>query len=346
MKPLLFATCMLLGSSLYGSVKKPAEQQPPPFDADLFRKDEQVVTPSVEFLYWMVDEGSLDYALTMQNSAWGPVSYAQGNYETASFNLDPGFRLGFSFFRASRFWEVKWIYTRMECDGSDTTYKPDPTTQYLTGTWPQIFTNPLSRATSRTHLYYNTFDMLIDRVFLPNPHLRLRLLGGATVAWMHQDWKVRYYDTTSFSTTIRNRWRFIGGGLKIGTMIDWFWTENIYATFLGTTGALMGTYKNSALQKTNFQPDDSYDTATPVRDATLRDARPAFTAQVVIGPSWQKNFAHNRVEVFAGYELNVWLNLQEIYRSTSGSPSAAKETWLSTSMLSLQGLTTRLTVDF
>ena len=80
------------------------------------------------------------------------------------------------------------------------------------------------------------------------------------------------------------------------------------------------------------------------------DVRPTFTIQGIFGPSWQKNFCSMRAEVFAGYEINTWFNLQEMYRSgggtVNGSPENAKQTWLSNAAIALQGLTTRVTLDF
>lgn len=318
-----------------------------PFDADLFRKDEQIYAAHAEFLYWSVAEGNLDYATKMRHSAWGPSNcYAQGRAETASYNLDPGFRLGLHYFRAPHYWEIKWQYTRMTSRGQNSAHKSSVASKFLTGTWPQLALSPLSEATSHIHLNYNVFDMLADRVFFPNPHLRLRVVGGALAAWMDQDWKVRYTDSTPNSTTIRNRWHFVGAGLKTGTTVDWYWTRDLYMTGLGSFAVLMGTYSNRAKQTTTLAPDVGYDTSIPLRDVGYHDVRPTVTAQMILGPSWQKNFPHNRVELFAGFEMNIWFNLQEIYRSTSGTPQAAKETWVSTGLLALYGLTTRLTVDF
>gem|GEM_PF-4211976 len=73
---------------------------------------------------------------------------------------------------------------------------------------------------------------------------------------------------------------------------------------------------------------------------------PAFQSQFYFGPSYQKNFPNQRLEIFVGYELVTWLNLQEIYHSTSGAPSDPKETWINTSALALQGLTARASIDF
>jgi hypothetical protein len=319
----------------------------PPFDADLFRKDVEVFSAHGEFLFWRVQEGCLDYAMTMNQSAWGPSNcYANGNFKSATFGGDPGFRLGLSFFRAPKYWEVRAGYTRLTAEGNNSAHKPSSSTEYLTGTWPQIFTSPVAKAKSHIHMNYNVADLCVDRVFNPNPHLRLRFLGGGLVGWINQDWRITYNDSFNNYTKISNRWKFIGGGLKIGTMVDWYWGRDVYITANSSLGALLGSYKNKAKQTTNFPIDVSYNTSLPVRDAHFSDVRPTFTAQFIFGPSYQKNFTKNRIELFAGYELNVWLNLQEIYRSTSGSGSAAKETWINSSMIALQGLTTRLTIDF
>ncbi len=316
-------------------------------EPDLFRKDEQIYSGSAEFLYWTVAEGGLDYAQKMRHAAWGPTpSYAQGRYENASYDMDPGVRVALLYFRALHYWEVKWQYTRMTNRGKNHAGKPGVGQKFLTGTWPQITDQPLSGAHSRIHLNYNVFDWLIDRVFIPNPHLRLRVVGGALAAWMDQDWKVFYTDSTSSYTTIRNKWHFVGAGLKTGTMFDWYWTGDLYMTAQGFLGLLMGKYSNHAKQTTTFQPAAGDNTSIPIRDTSYHDVRPAVTAQMLIGPSYQKNFCHNRIEIFAGFEMNMWFNLQEVYRSTAGTASQAKETWINSSLLALYGLTTRLTVDF
>lgn len=316
-------------------------------DPDLFKKDAQIYSGHVEFLYWSLTEGGLDYALKMRHDAWGPTpSFAQGSFENATYGVDPGFRIGLHYFRAPHYWEVKWQYTRMTSRGENDVKKPEAATEFLTGTWPQISTSPLTRAKSNIHFNYNVIDMIIDRVFFPNPHLRLRVLGGGVVAWMNQDWNVHYFDSIANTTHIRNRWSYAGGGLKIGTLVDWYWTWDLYMTALASFGVLIGGYSNHAKQTTTFQPDPADNTAVPIRNTSYNDVRPTFTAQMLLGPSWQKNFSCNRVEVFAGFEMNTWLNLQEVYRSTSGDPSAAKETWINSSMLAFYGLTTRVTVDF
>lgn len=316
-------------------------------EPDLFRRYEQVFSANAEFLYWNIGEGALDFALKMKQDAWGPTpSFAQGDFEKATFGYDPGFRLGFLFFRALHFWEIRWQYTRLTSRGHNHIEKPDAPLEFLTGTFPHILTNPLTAAHSRIHLNYNAFDWLVDRVFFPNPHLRLRVVGGGTLAWISQDWKVLYNDATLNFTTVRNRWSFVGAGLKAGTMVDWYWTWDLYMTAQGFCGILMGSYSNRAEQNTTFQPTGADNPEVPVRNAHYSDARGTVTAQMLFGPSYQKNFSCSRMELFAGFEVNTWFNLQEVYRSTQAAAALAKETWINTGLLTLYGLTTRLTIDF
>lgn len=327
---------------------EPQQQTPPPFDADLFNKNHQCISGHVSFLYWTVDERALDYSIQMQNSAWGgdsSTSYAQGNIESATYNLDPGFRIALSYFRAPKEWEVWGQYTRITVRGKDEVGKPSNNTEFLTGTWPQITTLPLSGAHSYIHMNYNVFDMMADRYFHPNPHLRLRLLGGPVVTWIDQNWVVKYTDSTPNTTKITNWWRYIGGGIRGGFMGDWFWTSDIYVTGLVSTGVLIGSYVNRSKIQTTF-PVVGVDTNIPVQDTRYSDVHPAFTAQVMFGPSWQKNFSTHRVEVFAGYEINLWANIHEVFRSTGGSPAASKQLWINSGLIALQGLTSRVTIDF
>ncbi len=322
---------------------------PPPcssYDFDLYHKDLEIWFASGEFLYWTVDEGALDYAERMKQPAWSPTaSYASGTVESASFDISPGVRIGVGYFNAPKYWIVQAEYTHLISTGKDRVERPTGAGEFLTGTWPQITTSPLAHAHSKIFFDYNLFDLLIDRVFFPNPHLRLKAQGGITAAWMHQDWKVEYFDGGGGDTTIRNRWRYIGGGLRSGLSVDWYWGNHVYLTAGSSFALYMGSYQNQAKQTTTVQPLGS-DASLPVRDSNYNDTRPACALEFTLGPSFQKNFGCNRVELFVGYEINGWFNLQEIRRSTSGSPSEAKETWMSTSMLALQGLTTRFTVDF
>jgi hypothetical protein len=235
----------------------------------------------------------------------------------------------------------------MTSRGHSSAGKPDPTTEYLNGTWPQVLTEPLAGAETSVHLNYNVADFLVDRYFIPNPHLRMRAVAGITGAWMDQNWSIFYYDSSLRNTHIRSRWNYGGVGLKIGTMVDWFWTNDLYLSARASLGALMGHYRNRTKQTATNPPTVGVEnTAIPLRNADYTDTRPATSLQLLLGPSYQKSFSSMRLEAFVGYELTVWANLQEVYRSTAGSATAAKETLMNTGLLSFQGVTARITTDF
>jgi len=334
---------------------KPTQAPPPPaWDANLFRSDKQVVSGHLEFLYWKAQEGCLDYAVKMKSPAWttsvATGTLAVGDYKNGSFDFDPGLRVSLSYFRAPKEWEVWASYTRLTSRGRDSASKPGETDLFLSPTWegPVFFTLPLLQAKSSTHLNYNVADAMANRYFHPNAHLRLRLLGGITAAWMSQNWVIQYF-TSSVAQQARtqNQWEFGGAGFRFGVMADWFWTSDIYMTARGTVGALMGFYKNQTKSTTTVANNPGTDNpALPLSNTTYRDGRATLTMQAMLGPSWQKNFTSTRVEVFAGYEINTWSNLQEVFRSGGPGLSGPTQTLINSSLLSFQGLTTRLTMDF
>src|SRR5690606_1854357 len=133
----------------FGTPKKKELPPPPPYDFDLFHKDLEVWFGSAELRYWTVNEGALDYAQKMKQPAWSPTaSYASGTVQNASYNLDPGVRVGVGYFNAPKYWIVQAEYTHFITRGKNSAEKPEASDEFLTGTWPQITTNPLVHAHS------------------------------------------------------------------------------------------------------------------------------------------------------------------------------------------------------
>lgn len=336
---------LVLGNTLHA--KNNTQQKIQPEEEDLFRKDIAAVILNGEFLYWTVSEGALDYALVMKQPSWGPDNvYANGSYKKASYDWDPGFRVGIGYYNAPKYWEVKGEYARMVIDGSDSVNAPSEANRFLTGTFPQIISAPLTSANSHIKMKYNLADLVVDRIFIPNPHLRIKVAGGLTFAHIKQNWVVNYFNSQSQNTKTRNRWKFWGPGFRLGILFDWFWGKDFYLTGRSTFAFLVGRYKNLSWAKTNYEPSASYNSDIAFKDAEYKHNKPAFTGQFLLGPSWQKSFTCARVEIFAGYEFTGWFNLHEIYRSSSGIANIEKETFINRELLAMHGLTTRLTVDF
>ncbi len=351
MKTFLFA--VLLSTYTYGYImpastedeKKVPEQGD--FDYDLYTRDQKTYFVDAEFLYWTALEGGLDYSLEMKGPAWGPsAALAQGDYQRAKYDWKPGFRVGLGYFNAPKFWATWMNYTWIHIRGDDHANNPDNAEKFLLATYPQVFTGSLEKACSDITLHYNMVDWLFARIFNPNPHLRLRLFGGLTFGWMDQEWKLRYFGFNEELTFIKNEWSYIGGGPRFGIGIDWYWFKNIYFTTRTSFAMAVGKYKNHAFLQTNIALDPDDNPSMPLQDSNYKDWRSAVSFNFAFGPSWQKSFCKGRAELFAGYEITNWFNLQEIYRSTQSGVGLPKETRITDGLLTLHGLTMRLTLDF
>jgi hypothetical protein len=342
-----FAAALVLGGALNAADSSP----PPTYDADLFKKDRKAIFTNLEALYWATEESGLDYALKMKGPAWGPSNvFASGRYQRANFGWDPGFRLSVGYFNAPHYWDAYLQYTYFVNQGHSEAHKPHPANQFLTGTWPQPDPNSttpaLTKATSDVALHYHLIDLIATRRFHPNPHFRMRLFAGMSMAWLKQFWKIHYVDNSGHKSNIRNHWRFTGPGIKTGLTLDWYLGRaDIYLTGTATGGFFGGYYRNVSKQTTTFTAT-GFDSSIPIRNAHYRDVRVAGLAQISAGPSWQKAFAKMRTEIFLGYEVNLWMNLHEVFRSSSGTPQAPKETWKDQSAIALQGFTLRWNLDF
>ncbi|HSX03683.1 MAG TPA: Lpg1974 family pore-forming outer membrane protein [Rhabdochlamydiaceae bacterium] len=301
---------------------------------------------SLEFLYWTVQEGALDYAIHMNHPAPAAAAFATGDYKIADFDWSPGFRAVLGFYRAPHYWEVFGQYTWFYSKGSNRAFAPSEAGEFLSATWGEMTTPPLQSAESHISLHYHIGDLLVTRVFDPNPHLRMRWVGGITTAFIEQSWRIDYYNFSLGHDHIKNKWKFAGGGLRIGITVDWFWTGSIYLSGKASVATLVGAYHNHAKQTTNAA---GFDPKIPVRNVIYNSPRFAFQSQILIGPSYQKSYCWPRewdLEVFVGYEFNAWFNLQEVYRSTQSLPGFPKETNLETGVLGFHGLSLRATIGF
>lgn len=324
------------------------------YDADLFNKDKKVFFVSGEFLYWLVNESALQYAIKMDSQPWSQTQdiTASGKYQNSDFHWAPGLRVSAGYFNAPHFWDIFAQYTYLPSSGHAKTEAPTKSGEYLVGTWqePGVHTEspaaPLAKASSHINLNYNVFDMLISRRFMPNEHFRMNLFGGLTGAVLNQHWSVHYTDTNSVESLVRNRWRFDGLGVRSGMKLDWYMdAADLYLTGAASGALLSGWYKNVAKQKSSLNIP-GVDPTLPVGSTIYEDHRLVATTQIFFGPSWQKRFKSVRTELVAGYELTIWSNLQEVYRSNASLATDTKTPWINTSLLTLQGLTARFTIDF
>ena len=331
--------------------KQTSNQRKTSYDTDLFHKDQKVYFVNAEFLYWIVNEGALDYALQMKNPAWGNPTQGVGHYKIIDFDWSPGFRLNIGYFNAPHYWDTYLQFTHFKGRGDSDAKTRNVPNEFLNGTWPQpsfdLNGAPLAKARAKIELRFNLLEGLFSRRFHPNPHLRMRLLGGGAVLWLRQNWEVDYRDTAGQKSHIRNHWRFTGAGIRVGYMVDWFLGRGgFFFTGLVSGTIYAGSYHNVSRQTSTATGNGQFNPALPLRNVHYHDTRLVPQLQALAGPSWQMGFGKYRTELFIGYELNLLANLHEVYRTTTAGPTGAKETRINSSLVCMQGGTLRWNFDF
>lgn len=301
-----------------------------PFDADLFHKEKKVIHIDPELLFWTIQSGSLYYAASPNHCASSFHTFIPtGRYERTKYDWTPGLRITMGFFHAPHYWNACAQYTFFTSYGSDHCKK-----QFLIPTWPSLDSD-VEKAKSSVRLQENLINLMVSRVFFPNPHLRLKILGGITAGAFENRWHVTYKDAIN-TNKIETKWTMWGIGPRIGVHFDWYWFCHIYFTGKATFGGILGGYHNRSNQK-NCSPAAS-------SHICYRDYRFAPNIQYFLGYSWQYCFKDNRVELVLGYEFNDWENLQEIYYFAVSPQTNIPR--MAQSNLMIHGAALRLTLDF
>lgn len=288
-----------------------------------------------EFLYWGVAEGNMDYAITFEQGTSLNAPVIPLEYKTADYDFCPGFRVAASYYNCPKYWEVTAQYTWMHNDGKERTSAPDTAFLAPTRIDTFTFTSTANSASSKVELDYQLGDLYVARVFDPNNHLRMRLYGGITLGYLKQEFEADYQISESSQNTSEEQWRFFGGGFRVGLTADWYWFCQIYLTGRVSFASLYGGYKNELLE----QSLDGDDISTNF-NTKYDDPRFAFHTQFMMGPSWQVPCDCWSFELFAGYEMNLWFNLNEGIYFSNTFPA---RTQYYQSVLGLHGLTLRLT---
>jgi hypothetical protein len=310
-------------------------------DSDLFKKNDCACYVDLDFLYWTAESASLEYSITQtKDDSTGADLFSRGEYNISKYEWDPGFRISLGWFNAPKYWRVLLGYTYQRISGSDTKTAPSEANQFLLGTYPQVISSTLSKASSNIKVDYDLLDFLVARIFIPNEHLRIRFIGGLTSTRLRQEFNIAYENNLNEKNDIFNKWKFYGLGLKLGSDLDWFWGNDFYLSASAYEASIIGRYHNVYKMKATT---DSLDRA----DAMYKDYRLAFHVNFLLGPSYQRSFEKNRFEIFLGYELNTFFNLNEIIQSTRSTASDPSSTPIhNSSAFSMHGLTARLTLDF
>jgi hypothetical protein len=348
---------MALSSSLLLADAAPAPVRP--YDYDLFSKDRECEFIDIEALCFKLlnnqPVGMLNDSPASQTPIGGVYdSGVSSRIKNMNWKWRPGVRVSVGYFNAPKYWEVMGQYTWFQDTGTRSIINPSSSESYLRtgGYLPADFTsstlqpiivgqgNPiLLSIQANAQLDYNDLSTLVTRNFYPNPHLRLKVVGGLTSMWAHQTTDIQNtFSGMSETLDYRFHSKYWGIGFKMGTTADWYWGKDFYLTGKVFWSIVTGRWN------TNTKVASSTGTlyTQPYDSAYLTTQNFNF----IFGPSYQKSYEKMRWELFVGYEFNSWLDalVAYNYQQTQESAWANPQTFFQD--LTLTGVNIRLTLDF
>ena len=309
---------------------------------------------AAEFLWWTAFQDASEFVLTritIPTSQQGKDVESLGNYLSASFNWDPGFRLtaGYTFDRSMMdCWNVYVDYTYFRTVGSQGAIKPDSSTSFLFATFTDVSIGGLTAAHSKISLLYNFGEIWLQRRFQPTKRVGFDFATGLAGAWLNENWRV-YYEGIQ-KTDFINKWSYHAGGMTTKVKSRWNLGESIeiYNEFQG--GLFIGSYLNR--NKINFPPPISSfvqtDLMNPVRDTNQQLYPIVPMLRASLGLQWNYVFDWGVMRLGTDAEATTWFGLHTVHYTTQGPTIIAddKKSTRSSSNVTLYGVSFKTGFDF
>lgn len=352
MKKSLFLCAALQAIQICADAAPVQNKKNLPYDYDLFSKDRECEYVDLELLVLTLLNNQAVGAKNNQPSQLGTAEdpLVATKIKNMEWQWRPGFRVTVGYFNAPKYWEVMGQYTFFYDKGKRHLKTPGTGSQqylhmvsYLPQQTAMGYTsdaNPITSIQASGDLYYNDLSTLVSRNFYPNPHLRLRVIGGLTSMWSHLTSQTKNTFLNIENEVIsRFHTKYWGVGFRMGAGADWYWGKDFYLTgkvfWSIVTGRWNTSNKISLSDKTLI---------TAPHDAAYKTVQ---NFQFLFGPSYQKSYTKTRLELFVGYEFNAWLNALTTYSYLN---EQHPQGWLNPQVnfqdLVLTGVNIRLTLDF
>jgi hypothetical protein len=326
----------------------------------------------LDFLYWTAHEGQQSYVLpnfVAPPPGIGGVTPFSGNTaqigDLKEFTYDwaPGYRIALGFNFSPDYWDLEAQYTYVHPEGSSSVTDPHPptTTEVGNGTAGPFFVatlleftgNTVAAATASAMLNYQTADLLLSKRFKLSKQILGRFGMGGTAAFLSHHFNVDYIPLQpGLLDKHRHKWKFQGGGFKLGLETDWLMGAGVSLLGRFNAGLLYGAYKNKFLNEAfngsgqvlgGLAPGLSY----TVQDTRMSVHRFASTAQFALEASWGTRINECvDIQLFAGYEFNFWFNVHYFLHSDTESGVSGRNTRYANELLGLQGLTLGSRLNF
>ena len=284
-------------------------------------------------LYWYTSE-TVDWSHIVTSG----TNFVQDDYQTVSFDWNPGFRVGVGYNMCYDSWDTQVAYTWFQTRATDQV--TGPVTSGFLAARLSLF-EPFQTGKMSLNLHYNMFDWDLGRNCWVSDSLSLRPFIGLKGGWidqtMHLKWTTPNFIVPGFlysaSEKVKNN--FQGGGPQGGVNGTWILgngNKHVFSLFGHFAGAFM--WGHWSLQD-KFIDVFSTHSSVPMGDRNFG----ALMLQAMVGFEWgyylERNCSHFGLKV--GYEIQDWVNHFQVFTNDSGTDNLD---------LILQGLTLDLHLNF
>ena len=271
----------------------------------------------VDPIYWHTSE-TMEWAIqqTVENQSQ-TLSYKEVSYE-----VKPGFKVGFGIDLPHDHWDVLTQYTWFNTNGNDR-FQGVIISPFLCS--KLAFMNPYESAKMVANLRFNMFDLELRRNIEVTERLKLRPLIGLKGGWIDQALRTKWKknEITAYENLKNN---FSGGGLQLGINGTWLFTPSF---------GLTSDFKAAFMWGHFYIEDDFKDTlSTHVKTSVGNRNFGSLSIQGFLGfyleiePDFSSKF---------GYEIQDFFNQYQILDNATGTHS---------NDLILQGLTVSACLNF
>lgn len=318
------------------------------------------LTAYAECLVWQVQQQASHFVITPNEDSTldlnTPNTEGLGRIRSASFDWNPGVRVGLGYTTKRDFWETLAQYTWFSTSGSRThsrSSEASPSDVLMSTFYSSP--NTITSARNTVSFSYQMGDLLAKRSFLPTEQIKLCFSLGTTGGFIKEQSKITYESLNN--TYVKNSWSFGGGGFRAGLDSNWHIGKGFGLFSRVSFAAILGHYANSERITTDGPAENPLTQAVVpfpnhLANSDFSGILLMPTTQFALGFDWTRSFTNcciSGVNLALATEFNNLANLQQVFKTTSAptTPTIDKApTFRDTSSVYMYGVNLRLGVDY
>ncbi|HEY2810335.1 MAG TPA: Lpg1974 family pore-forming outer membrane protein [Rhabdochlamydiaceae bacterium] len=196
-----------------------------------------------DFLYWTAQQEGLDFSYTAKGTP-GQLPL----FDVKTLSCDPewstGFRVGLGYRLPHDLWEARGYVTQLRTTNHLESHASGSHFIAFNAGLPIAQTSGFSKEKGNWHLKYTLLDVELSRCYPATRFLAINPFLGARGAWIQQTVHFTLSDPNQLEVEGKNR--FEGGGLRLGTDLQFYLAKCVSFFAQGSLSLLSGRFKVDA----------------------------------------------------------------------------------------------------